>query len=175
MDSRPNSSLDRAVDLELRGRGHHTLLRRLALAVLALIVIAALLNVFGQESTTTEAAGSKAVLSVQAPAHLRGGLLFQARYEIHAKQRLAHPKLALSPGWLEAMTLNTTIPEPASEVSTPDGLTLEFEPLPAGETLVVWTNWQVNPTNVGRRSEDTVLYDGPTRVASVNRTLTVFP
>lgn len=175
MKGSPRPSLDRALDLELRGRGHHTLYRRLALAVLGLIVLAALLGVFGQESTTTVAAGNKAVLSVQAPAHLRGGLLFQARFEIHAKQRLAHPKLALSPGWLEAMTLNTTIPEPVSEVSDPNGLTLEFEPLPAGETLVVWTNWQVNPTNVGRRSEDASLFDGPIRIASVDRTLTVFP
>lgn len=175
VNSSPKPSLDRALDLELRGRGHHTLYRRLALAVLGLIVVAALLGFFGQESTTTVAAGSKAVLSVQAPAHLRGGLLFQARFEIHAKQRLAHPKLALSPGWLEAMTLNTTIPGPLSEVSGPGGLAIEFEPLAAGHTLVVWTNWQVNPTNVGRRSEDTTLFDGPTRIASADRTLTVFP
>lgn len=175
MNGNPRPSLDRALDLELRGRGHHTLYRRLALAVLALIVIAALLGVFGQESTTTVAAGRKAVLSVTAPAHLRGGLLFQSRFEIHARRRLAHPKLALSPGWLEAMTLNTTIPGPLSEVSDPNGLTLEFEPLPAGQTLVVWTNWQVNPTNVGRRSEDTTLLDGPTPIASADRTLTVFP
>lgn len=167
--------LDRDVDLELRGRGHHTLLRRLCLAVLALIVVAALLNVFGQESTTTVAAGRKAVLSVDTPVRLRGGLMFQTRIEIHARQGLAHPKLALSPGWLELMTLNTTIPEPVSENSTPEGLTLEFEPLPAGETLVVWTNWQVDPTNVGTHSENTSLYDGPTRIASVHRTLTVFP
>lgn len=49
--------LDRDLDLELRGRGRHTLYRRLGLGVLALIVVAALLDVFGQESTTTVAAG----------------------------------------------------------------------------------------------------------------------
>lgn len=175
MNSSPNSSLDRAIDLELRGRGSHTWLRRLCLAVLALIVIAALLDVFGQESTTTVAAGRQAVLTVKTPTHLRGGLYFQTRFEIHARRRLAHPKLALSPGWLELMTLNTTIPEPASENSTPAGLTMEFEPLPAGETLVVWTNWQVDPTNVGTHSENTSLYDGPARIASAHQTLTVFP
>lgn len=168
-------SLDRTLDLELRGRGHHALCRRLGLAVLGLIVAAALLNVFGQESTTTVAEGRKATLSVDAPPHLRGGLLFQARFEIEAKQRLAKPKLALSQGWLEAMTLNTTIPEPLSEVSGPGGLAMEFEPLSAGHTLVVWTDWQVNPTNVWRHSEDATLFDGPTRIASANRTATVFP
>jgi hypothetical protein len=168
-------SLDRTLDLELQGRGQHALYRRLGLTLLALIVAAALLGVFGQESTTTVAAGRKAVMSVEAPPRLRGGLLFQARFEIHAKQRLANPKLILSSGWLEATTLNTVVPGPLSEDSGPDGLSMAFEPLPAGHTLVVWTDWQVNPTNVGRHSEDATLFDGSTRIASAERTVTVFP
>lgn len=168
-------SLDRRLDLDLQGRSRHMFYRRLGLGVLALIVLAALLGVFGQESTTTVAAGNKAILSVEAPPHLRGGLLFQARFEIHAKQRLVHPKLLLSSGWLEAMTLNTVAPTPLSENSDPEGLSMAFEEIPAGHTLIVWTNWQVNPTNVGRRGEDATLFDGPSRVASADRTLTVFP
>jgi hypothetical protein len=143
--------------------------------VLALVVLAALVGVFGQETTTTVAAGPRAVLSVKAPPDLRGGLLFQARFEIHARRRLVHPKLVLSSGWLDSMTLNTMTPEPLSEDSNPQGLSLAYEPLPAGHTLIVWTDWQVNPTNVGRRSEDATLFDGSTRVASAERTLTVFP
>ena len=169
------ASLDRGLDLELKGRGRHTLYRRLSLAVLAAVAVAALLGVFGQQSTSTVAAGSKAVLSVDAPAHLRGGLLFQARFEIHAKQPLGHPKLLLSPGWLESMTLNTVVPSPPSESSSPAGLAMTFDPMSAGETLIVWTEWQVDPTNVGRRSEDVTLFDGPTQVAFAARTLTVFP
>lgn len=169
------SSLDRELDLELRGRERHTQYRRLGLGALALVVIAALLGLFGQESTTTVAAGRRAVLTVEAPQQLRGGLIFQARFEIEAKRRLAHPRLALSPGWLEAMTLNTVVPTPLSESSDRDGLSMEFEPLPAGHTLVVWTDWQVNPTNVGRHDEDASVFDGATRVASAERTLTVFP
>jgi hypothetical protein len=168
-------SLDRSLDLELRGRGHHTLYRRLGLAVLGLIVVAALLGVFGQESTTTIAAGRKAVLSVDAPPHLRGGLLFQARFEIHAKRRLAHPKLVLSSGWLDAMTMNTMVPSPLSENSGGDGLSVSFEALPAGHKLIVWTDWQVNPTNVGRKSQDVSLFDGSEPIASADRTVTVFP
>jgi hypothetical protein len=171
----PRQALDRSLDLELEGRGHHGLYRRLALGVLGLIVIAALLNVFGQETTTTVAAGERGVLSIDAPAHLRGGLLFQARFEVHAKRRLAHPKLVLSPGWFNAMTLNTVEPTPLSENSGEDGLSMSFEALPAGQTLIVWTDWQVNPTNVGRRSEDAALLDGSEPVASAQRTLTVFP
>jgi hypothetical protein len=171
----PKPSLDRSLDLELRGRGHHTLYRRFCLGLLALIVVAALFNVFGQESTTTEAAGRRASLSVEAPPHLRGGLLFQVRFEIHAKQRLVHPRLVLGSGWLESMTQNTLVPAPLSESSGPEGLSMGFEEVPAGHTLTVWSEWQVNPTNVGRRSEDATLFDGPTRIATANRTLTVFP
>lgn len=123
----------------------------------------------------TTAAGPGATLSIKAPAHLRGGLLFQARFEIHAKQRLAHPKLVLSPGWLESMTQNTVVPMPISEGSSPEGLAMSFEEVPAGHTLIVWSEWQVNPTNVGRRSEDATLFDGATRITSAERTLTVFP
>ena len=169
------SSLDRTRDLELRGRGRHALYRRLGLSVLALVVLAALLGAFGQSSTTTVASGRKAVLSVESPSRLRGGLLFQARFEIQAKRRLAHPKLVLSPGWLEAMTLNTAAPTPLFENSGSGGLAMGLEPLPAGHTRVVWTDWQVNPTNVGRHREDAALFDGSTRVAVVERTLTVFP
>ena len=35
--------------------------------------------------------------------------------------------------------------------------------------------FQVNPTNVGRRSADVELYDGETLIATVERTMTVFP
>lgn len=73
------------------------------------------------------------------------------------------------------MTLNTVAPTPLSESSSLAGLAMNFEPLPAGETLIVWTEWQVNPTNVDRRDEDATLYDGATPIASAERTVTVFP
>jgi hypothetical protein len=167
--------LDRSRDLELRGRSAHTVYRRIALGALALIVVAALLNVFGQETTTTVASGRNARLTVVSPPRLRGGLIFQTRFEIEARQHLAHPKLLLSPGWLQSMTLNTVAPTPVSESTGPEGLTMSFEPLEARRTLIVWTNWQVNPTNVGRRGENTTLFDGSIPIATADRTVTVFP
>ncbi len=73
------------------------------------------------------------------------------------------------------MTLNTVAPTPLAEDSGEDGLQMEFEKLPADGRLIVWTDWQVNPTNVGRRSEDVTLLDGSTPVATAHRTVTVFP
>jgi hypothetical protein len=168
-------SLQRSRDLELRGRGRHTLYRRVALAIFALIVVAALIGAFGQESTTTVAAGRSATLTVEAPPRLRGGLLFQAKFEIHATRPLSQPRLILDPGWLEAMTLNTVAPTPIAEDSSAGGLSMSFEPLRPGGTLTVWTSWQVNPTNVGSHDEDVTLFDGPTPIAAAERGVTVFP
>jgi hypothetical protein len=35
--------------------------------------------------------------------------------------------------------------------------------------------FQVNPTNVGRRSQDVELYDDTTVLARVDRTVTIYP
>jgi hypothetical protein len=35
--------------------------------------------------------------------------------------------------------------------------------------------FQVNPTNVGRRSQDVALYDGTQLITTIHRQVTVFP
>ena len=35
--------------------------------------------------------------------------------------------------------------------------------------------FQVNPTNVGRRSQNVELRDGDTHISTIHRTMTVFP
>jgi hypothetical protein len=47
--------------------------------------------------------------------------------------------------------------------------------LAAGRKLVLWLQFQVNPTNVGRRSQGVELYDDTTLLAKAERTVTVFP
>jgi hypothetical protein len=73
------------------------------------------------------------------------------------------------------MHVNTIEPAPTEESSRDGELALGFGPLAAGETLVAHLQFQVNPTNVGRRSQAVALYDGTTPVARIDRTLTVFP
>jgi hypothetical protein len=170
-----SGSLDRERDLELVGRGGRVIGRRLALAALAAVVVLALLNVFGQVPARSTAHEAAASLQVDSPTRLRGGLLFQGRFEIVAARRLAKPKLLLSRGWLDSMTLNTIEPAPVAEDAGPGGLALEFEALAPGRRMIVWTQWQVNPTNVGRHDQKTTLLDDNTRIASIDRKLTVFP
>lgn len=150
-------------------------LRRVILVLLALVILVALLNVVGQRSTTSTALGPAATLTVKAPERLRGGLIFEGRFEMSAQSRIGHPRLLLASGWTEGMTLNTSEPAPRDETSHGDRLELDFAPIPAGTTFTYWSQWSVNPVNVGRRSQDVVLYDGPRKLASVQRQVTIFP
>ena len=143
--------------------------------LLTLFVVAALLNAFGQRPSTTSASGQGASLQVDAPKRLRGGLLFQARFRFRSRVGISKPVLVLDPGWQESMTLNSTEPAATDEGIRAGGLEFEFAPLPAGKQFTFWTEWQVNPTNLGRHDEDVALYDGDHLLTRLDRTVTVFP
>ena len=73
------------------------------------------------------------------------------------------------------MQINTIEPRPIGESSRDGKLALDFGHVPAGQKLVAWMQFQVNPTNVGRRSQDVALYDDTTLLAEADRTVTIFP
>jgi hypothetical protein len=149
--------------------------RRAFFLLVFLVALAALLNVFGQRPTDTFAASSTADLEVSAPTAARGGLYYQGRITVDAKQEIKKAILVLDSGWTEQMQINTIEPSPIGESSRDGKLALEFGHVPAGQKLVVWMQFQVNPTNVGHRSQDVALYDDTTLLAQVDRTVTVFP
>jgi hypothetical protein len=124
---------------------------------------------------THECEEAAASLKVYAPSHLRGGLLYEARFHITAREELKEATLVLGSGWLEGMTLNTIEPGPVSEASNNGRLSLDLGHIPAGESYVLYVQFQVNPTNVGRRTQSVELMDGGTSLLSYERELTVFP
>jgi hypothetical protein len=73
------------------------------------------------------------------------------------------------------MTINTIEPSPVGEASRDGKLVLDLGHVPAGQKYLLFVQFQVNPTNVGRRGQDVRLYDGETLVATIHRTVTVFP
>jgi hypothetical protein len=83
--------------------------------------------------------------------------------------------LVLDPGWVEGITINTIEPSPVGEASRDGKLVLELGHIPAGKTYLLFVQEQVNPTNVGHRSQDVALYDGDTFLTSIDREVTVFP
>jgi hypothetical protein len=160
---------------DLRGRARHPRYRQGLLCLIAVFPVLALLNFFGQRPTVTGAHGAAADLKVTAPARLRSGLIFQVRVEVFAHRALSMPQLILSQGWWESMSENSIAPNPTDETSANGRVVLTYNKLSAGHALIVWLYFQVNPTNVGRRSEDIQLNDGSTRIATVHRSLIVFP
>jgi hypothetical protein len=156
--------------------GRRTLLpRRIGIGLLGLFLVAALANVFGQRPDTSSAAGAAASFKVYAPSRVRSGLYFEARFTIDAHRELKKAQLVLDPGWLEGMTINTIEPSPLGEGSSDGKLVLELGHIPAGNTYLLFMQLQVNPTNVGHRSQGVVLMDGSKRIASIGRQITIYP
>jgi hypothetical protein len=160
---------------ELRSRSFNRPARYAVLALVAAVVVLALANVFGQHPETHTARSGKADLELYAPSHLRGGLLYEARFTVLAHEKLAHAVLMLAPGWAEGQTINTIEPSPMAETSRDGNLLLTLGTVPKGQHYTLYVDFQVNPTNVGRRAADVVLYDGDTRLLSIDRTVTVVP
>lgn len=160
---------------DLHGVGFNRPVRYTVLLLLAAVLVLGLLNVFGQHPSTTTASSREADLELYAPSHLRGGLLYEARFTIRAHERLDHAVLQLSPGWLEAQQMNTIEPSPVAQTSRNGSLLLTLGPVPRGTHYTLYIEFQVNPTNVGRRSADVVLYDGDTKLLAIDRKLTVYP
>jgi hypothetical protein len=160
---------------DLRGRLWQIWVRRGLMSLIALVPVIALFNVFGQRPATSHAATPAADLKVFAPTHLRGGLLFMARFHITAHEDIKKATLILSPGWAEQITINTIEPSPIGEGSSNGNLVFQLGHIPAGKSYLLFMGFQVNPTNVGHRPQDVTLADGDTALITLHRNVTIYP
>ncbi len=150
-------------------------MRRGLFALVCVVPVLALANVFGQRPETSAGVAAAARLSISAPARVRGGLLYQARFRVTASKRLARAVLVLDRGWLDGLTINTIEPSPVSETSDDGKLGLTLGKISRGRSYVLFVDFQVNPTSVGRQDQTVTLYDGNRPLITVHRALTVFP
>lgn len=173
------SDLPQGIDLprhrDFEGKRLGQWLRHGFLLLLVVFVAAALLNAFGANTSTSEAGGAAATFKVTAPERVRGGLLYQARIEIHALQPIGAPTLVFDRGWIEETTINTLQPEPAATTSDQGHLKVRYPPLQAGRTLSVFISLQANPNDVGTHAAGVALYDADKPIASIDRTQVNFP
>lgn len=160
---------------DLEGRTLFPWIRRALVLLLAVVPVLALFNVFGQRPSVSRADAVPASLTVSAPAALRRGLLFQARFTIEAKEPLREAVLLLNEAWLNGITVNTIEPSPVNEASRNGRLAFDLGHLPAGSRYVLFMEFQVNPTTLGRRTLHAELDDGVQTVATITRDLTIFP
>ena len=166
------------IDLERHRDDRHLVERATRWAVVALLTAAAvagLANVFGQHHVLLVAESDAASLRVSAPGALRSGLLYQGRFDIEAHAPLRRPTLVLAGGWWDAMSVNSVEPQPIRSWSRDGHIAMEFGPVAAGRSFTVYLYLQANPTTAGRRDQSVELRDGDRTLASIDRTVNVFP
>ena len=171
----PPQGLTLKHDRDLVDRERRPVVRRVLVALLAVILVLGLLGVFGQSVRVSAADNPAARLEVSAPTKVRGGIFFQARFRIRALEEIANATLVLDPDWLEDITLNTVAPSPVREASRDGSIELELGRVPAGEEHRLYLHFQVNPTALGTRSQDVDLYDGDRLLLSLDRDAIVWP
>ena len=160
---------------DLEGTGGRPWVRWLLVAALTVVVVLGAFNVFGQSPETEVVDADAARLELLSPDDLRSGLYFMSRFVIDAKEDLDEATLVLDPGWLEGVTLNTVEPSPVGEASRDGQIAFELGHIPAGDQYRFYLQFQVNPTEFGRRSHDVALYDGDTLLARIDRTTMIWP
>jgi hypothetical protein len=169
------SGIDLSRHRDFEGKRLGQWLRHGFLLLLTVFVVAALLNAFGAHPETSEAVGAAGTLKITAPERVRGGLLYQARLEIHARNPIGAPTLVFDRGWIEETTINTLQPEPAETTTDLGHLKIRYPPMPPGRTLTVYISLQANPNDVGTHNAGVALYDADEEIASTERTQVNFP
>ena len=160
---------------DLQGGQRRPYVRWLLLTLLGALCVLGLANVFGQRPSTHVAASRGVELEVYSPERLRSGLFFMSRFTIRAEREVEAATLVLDPGWLEGITLNTLEPAPVGEANRDGRIALDLGRVRAGTKHVFFLHFQVNPTEIGRRSQDVSLLDGETPLVHLDRTVTIFP
>jgi hypothetical protein len=158
-------------------RGHlwDPWIRRGGLTLLALIVLVALLNVFGQRPGTSTASTSVARLQLYAPSAVRGGLLYTARIRINARSDIKKAIVVFAPGWADQYTFNGVTPQPISEGSADGKVSFTLGHIPKTKHYTLFVSLQVNPTNVGHHGQTLWLYDGQTELTAIHHEITIWP
>jgi hypothetical protein len=160
---------------DLAGRVRHPWVRRALLTLVAIPLVLALFNVFGQRQETLAATTPAARLTVNAPPRVRGGLLFTIWFRVEARQELRDAQLVLDRGWIDGMQVNSSNPQPVREASRDGRIVLDLGHIPAGSSFVEYMELQVDPTTVGRHRADVELDDGARRLLVLHHTVTIFP
>jgi hypothetical protein len=149
--------------------------RRAALALFGVFVLLALLNTFGQQPSDSQAAGPAAVLKLNAPEDVRGGLFFQSRVQIDVRRDIQFPRLVLDEGWFEGMQINSIEPQPSSESSRDGRVVLTYDKLSPGDLVKIWFQFEADPTYPGSRSYRVELDDQDRAIATIDRNIRIWP
>jgi hypothetical protein len=167
--------LERSDHVDLHDRNVEPWFRRAGMLVLLGICALGLANVFGQHTHVLSVDSSAAKLTVETPGAARGGLIYQSIFTIEAHESLAEPTLQLEPGWFDGLTINTVQPDAVEWGQLDERNTLKLPAIEPGEKFVLRLQYQVNPTVLGRRSQEVALMDGDAELVRLDHAQTIFP
>jgi hypothetical protein len=145
------------------------------MGVFTAVAALALWGFTGQEASRSVAAAGGVRMVLDAPEEVRGGLYFQSTVDITTQTAIESPRLVLDEGWFEGMQVNSIEPAAESEVSRDGLVVLTYAALEPGDRLKIWLQFQVDPTNTGRRSYGIELDDETRALLRIERELTVLP
>ena len=134
-----------------------------------------LANLFGQHTRVLSVDAAAAKLTVETPRAARGGLIYQTIFRIDAHRDLAKPTLVLDPGWFDGLTINTVEPDSVTWSQKDGRNTVALEPIAAGDHFVLRFQYQVNPTVLGHRTQNVVLADGESDLATLEHAQRIYP
>src|SRR6187397_379756 len=103
----------------------------------AVLTALGLLNAFGQRPQTETASADGVELEVYSPERVRSGLFFMSRFTIRADREIESATLLLDPGWVEGITLNTSVPSPVGEANRDGKIAFDLGHVPAGTEHVL--------------------------------------
>jgi hypothetical protein len=144
-------------------------------ALLGVIPICALLDIFGQRTVVSTDSTPAARLTLLAPSSGRGGLMYTAQFRINAHTELRHAMLVLAPGWADQYTVNGSSPQPSSENSQNGKIAFSLGDIPQGHLYTEFVSLQINPINVGNQVQTVWLYDGSRQVAVIHHSIMIWP
>lgn len=148
----------------------------LSLAVLSLVMLAALIGLFGGgRSRPIVVDGAAARFEVASPRTIRNGEFFETRIRVEAKQPIAKAVLVVPASLWRDMTVNTMIPAPAEEKAERGAFRFDYGALKAGDVLDIKIDGQINPPLFAGTRGTVELADDQRPIASVPLTIRVLP
>ena len=137
--------------------------RRVGVAVLVLITVAAGFDVLGPRMSDTSARDGGYVLAVEYPLIDRAGEPAPLVVTLTADATLTEPvQVRFCATYFEHLDFQNWYPNPSAEASEPDGIVYEFDPPRRGRTLRIALDARVAPGQLGGRDtcEVSVLEQG---------------
>ena len=126
--------------------------RRLGVAVLVLITLAAAFDVLGPRTAETSARSGGYALAVEYPQIDRAGEPAPLVVTVAADTALTDPvQVRFCATYFEHLDFQNWYPNPSAEVSDPGWIVYEFDPPPQGRTLRIALDARVAPGQLGGR------------------------